>query len=300
MLINNVGGAINFKPFTEFTDAEIRAEIDRSLMTTLYACRAALPSMVERGQGVIVNVSSAATQGIHRIPYSAAKGGINAITASLAMEYADAGIRVVATAPGGTAGTAAADLAGHTGAAQRHRARLVPGAHRPDHRVLADEALRHARRTGGRDLLPGLRRGLATSPARCCPSPAATRLNSAVHQRNPETTMSQPRRTRALAWVVALSTAALIFDGYDLVVYGTVVRHAAGRPHPARAISPQQAGALGSYALIGVMVGALSAGAVGDLIGRRMVILVNLAWFSIGMGPTALAQSVTTSGCSAS
>jgi benzoate/toluate 1,2-dioxygenase reductase subunit len=102
VLINNVGGAINFKPFIEFTDAEIRAEIDRSLFTTLYACRAVLPSMVERGDGVIVNVSSAATRGINRIPYSAAKGGINAITASLAMEYADAGIRVVATAPGGT------------------------------------------------------------------------------------------------------------------------------------------------------------------------------------------------------
>jgi benzoate/toluate 1,2-dioxygenase reductase subunit len=103
VLINNVGGAINFKPFTAFTDTEIRAEINRSLMTTLYSCRAALPSMVAQGSGVIVNVSSAATRGIHRIPYSAAKGGINAVTASLAMEYADAGIRVVATAPGGTA-----------------------------------------------------------------------------------------------------------------------------------------------------------------------------------------------------
>ena len=102
VLVNNVGGAINFKPFTEFTDAEIRAEVDRSLMTTLFACRAVLPSMVEQGSGVIVNVSSAATRGIHRIPYSAAKGGINAITASLALEYADDGIRVVATAPGGT------------------------------------------------------------------------------------------------------------------------------------------------------------------------------------------------------
>ncbi|KUI31121.1 oxidoreductase [Mycobacterium sp. IS-1496] len=102
VLINNVGGAINFKPFTEFTDREIRAEVDRSLMTTLYACRAALPSMVARGAGVIVNVSSAATRGIHRIPYSAAKGGINAITASLAVEYAGDGIRVVAAAPGGT------------------------------------------------------------------------------------------------------------------------------------------------------------------------------------------------------
>ncbi|WP_115944655.1 benzoate 1,2-dioxygenase electron transfer component BenC [Amycolatopsis thermalba] len=102
VLVNNVGGAIWFKPFTEFTPAQIDAEIRRSLMTTLYSCRAALPSMAARGHGVIVNVSSAATRGIHRIPYSAAKGGINAITASLALEYADAGIRVVATAPGGT------------------------------------------------------------------------------------------------------------------------------------------------------------------------------------------------------
>lgn len=102
VLINNVGGAINFKPFTEFTDDEIRAEVERSLMTTLFACRAGLPSMVEQGHGTIVNVSSAATRGIHRIPYSAAKGGINAITQSLALEYAEHGIRVVATAPGGT------------------------------------------------------------------------------------------------------------------------------------------------------------------------------------------------------
>jgi benzoate/toluate 1,2-dioxygenase reductase subunit len=102
VLVNNVGGAINFKPFTEFTDAEIAAEVQRSLLTTLFACRAVLPGMVERGRGVVVNVSSAATRGIHRIPYSAAKGGINAITASLALEYAEHGIRVVATAPGGT------------------------------------------------------------------------------------------------------------------------------------------------------------------------------------------------------
>lgn len=102
VLINNVGGAINFKPFTEFTDDEIRAELDRSLLTTLFMSRAVLPGMVDRQSGVIVNVSSAATRGIHRIPYSAAKGGINAITASLAVEYAGDGIRVVATAPGGT------------------------------------------------------------------------------------------------------------------------------------------------------------------------------------------------------
>lgn len=102
VLVNNVGGAINFKPYVEFTEDEITAEIRRSLMPTLWCCRAVLPGMVRGGGGVIVNVSSAATRGIHRIPYSAAKGGINALTASLAVEYADAGIRVVATAPGGT------------------------------------------------------------------------------------------------------------------------------------------------------------------------------------------------------
>ncbi|MBE1495605.1 benzoate/toluate 1,2-dioxygenase reductase subunit [Amycolatopsis lexingtonensis] len=100
VLVNNVGGAIRFKPFTEFSPAEIEAELRRSLLTTLFACRAALPSM--SAGAVIVNVSSAATRGIHRIPYSAAKGGVNALTASLALEYADAGIRVVAVAPGGT------------------------------------------------------------------------------------------------------------------------------------------------------------------------------------------------------
>ncbi|MCA0155970.1 1,6-dihydroxycyclohexa-2,4-diene-1-carboxylate dehydrogenase [Tsukamurella sp. M9C] len=102
VLVNNVGGAMWFKPFTEFTEAQIGAEVTRSLLTTLFSCRAVLPSMQRRGHGVIVNVSSVATRGVHRVPYSAAKGGVNALTASLAMEYADSGIRVVAAAPGGT------------------------------------------------------------------------------------------------------------------------------------------------------------------------------------------------------
>ena len=102
ILINNVGGAIRMRPFAAFEPEQIEAEIRRSLMPTLWCCRAVLPSMLAAGRGTIVNVSSNATRGIHRIPYSAAKGGVNAITQSLAMEYADHGIRVVATAPGGT------------------------------------------------------------------------------------------------------------------------------------------------------------------------------------------------------
>lgn len=102
ILINCVGGAIRMRPFAEFEPAQIDAEIRRSLMPTLYTCHAVLPHLLERGHGTIVNISSNATRGIRRVPYSAAKGGVNALTQSLAMEYAEHNIRVVATAPGGT------------------------------------------------------------------------------------------------------------------------------------------------------------------------------------------------------
>ncbi|MGY5809074.1 benzoate diol dehydrogenase BenD [Rhizobium sp. LEGMi198b] len=102
ILINNVGGAIRMRPYVEFQPQQIHAEIRRSLMPTLYCCHAVLPHLIARGRGTIVNVSSNATRGIHRVPYSAAKGGVNAITQSLAMELAEHNIRVVATAPGGT------------------------------------------------------------------------------------------------------------------------------------------------------------------------------------------------------
>ena len=102
ILVNGVGGAIRMRPFAEFEPAQIDAEIRRSLMPTLYACHAVLPYLLQRGGGTIVNVSSNATRGIRRVPYSAAKGGVNAMTQSLAMEYARHNIRVVAAAPGGT------------------------------------------------------------------------------------------------------------------------------------------------------------------------------------------------------
>ncbi len=102
MLINNVGGSIWFRPYEEYGPEEIEAEVRRSLFPTLWCCRAVLPYMIEAGSGTIVNVSSNATRGIYRVPYAAAKGGVNAITTALAMEAAPHGIRVVATAPGGT------------------------------------------------------------------------------------------------------------------------------------------------------------------------------------------------------
>lgn len=102
VLVNNVGGTIWAKPFEYYEPDQIEAEVRRSLFPTLYGCRAVLPHMLAAGKGVIVNVSSIATRSLNRVPYAAAKGGVNAITASLAWEVAERGIRVVATAPGGT------------------------------------------------------------------------------------------------------------------------------------------------------------------------------------------------------
>ena len=102
ILINNVGGTIWAKPFEHYKAHEIEAEVRRSLFPTLWCCHAALPQMLEQGSGAIVNVSSIATRSINRVPYGAAKGGVNALTACLAFETAERGIRVNATAPGGT------------------------------------------------------------------------------------------------------------------------------------------------------------------------------------------------------
>ncbi len=102
ILVNNIGGTIWVRPFIEYGEAQIEAEIRRSLFPTLWSCRAALPLIIESGGGAIVNVSSVATRGVNRVPYAAAKGGVNAITVCLAWEFAAQGIRVNAVAPGGT------------------------------------------------------------------------------------------------------------------------------------------------------------------------------------------------------
>ncbi|TDF83287.1 1,6-dihydroxycyclohexa-2,4-diene-1-carboxylate dehydrogenase [Pseudomonas sp. H9] len=102
VLVNNVGGTIWAKPFEHYEASQIEAEVRRSLFPTLWCCHAALPYMLEQGSGAIVNVSSIATRSVNRVPYGAAKGGVNALTACLAFETAGRGVRVNATAPGGT------------------------------------------------------------------------------------------------------------------------------------------------------------------------------------------------------
>jgi dihydroxycyclohexadiene carboxylate dehydrogenase len=102
ILVNNVGGTIWTKPFEHYGPQEIEAEVRRSLFPTLWCCRAVLPYMLKKKKGSIVNVSSIATRSINRVPYGAAKGGVNALTACLAFENGERGIRVNAVSPGGT------------------------------------------------------------------------------------------------------------------------------------------------------------------------------------------------------
>ncbi|ALM53897.1 1,6-dihydroxycyclohexa-2,4-diene-1-carboxylate dehydrogenase [Halomonas huangheensis] len=101
VLVNNVGGTIWAQPYTHYQPQQIEAEVRRSLFPTLWCCHAALPYLIESG-GNIVNVSSVATRGVNRVPYASAKGGVNALTVTLAIEMAEQGVRVNATAPGGT------------------------------------------------------------------------------------------------------------------------------------------------------------------------------------------------------
>lgn len=82
---------------------------------------------------------------------------------------------------------------------------------------------------------------------------------------------------------------AVAFDGYDLIVYGAVLP--ALLEYQPWGLTAEQAGAIGSYAVIGMMFGALIAGTVTDIIGRRKTLLICVSWFSLvtalcGVAPT--------------
>jgi dihydroxycyclohexadiene carboxylate dehydrogenase len=104
VLANVVGGATSFKPFVEWDPKEMLTELNRSLLPTLFSCHAVLPHMIARGSGRIVNVGAESVRnGLwDRAPYNVGKGGVHALTTSIAREVADTGITCNCVAPGGT------------------------------------------------------------------------------------------------------------------------------------------------------------------------------------------------------
>ena len=97
-------------------------------------------------------------------------------------------------------------------------------------------------------------------------------------------------------WVAAIASTALIFDGYDLVVYGTVMPTLLNDPSQIGPLDPSIAGTVGSLALIGVLLGSFASGFIGDILGRKRMLMSGIAWFSSGMAITALTGTVFTFG----
>ncbi len=121
-LVNNAGET-QVGPFLEIQPEEWERVIRTDLTAAYHTSRAALPSMIQRGSGAIVNVASRLGQmGIPRTAaYSAAKAGLIGLTRSLAREFAPQGVRINAVAPGFTVTEMTADLADTDEGRQRLR-----------------------------------------------------------------------------------------------------------------------------------------------------------------------------------
>lgn len=109
-----------------------------------------------------------------------------------------------------------------------------------------------------------------------------------------DTSTTRSTSTRSPLVVVALCFAAILLDGYDLLVYGAMVP--ALLEYEPWGLSPTEVGLIGSWTTLGMLVGALGVGAVTDVVGRRRVVMASIVWFSVAMVLAALAPSAGTFG----
>ena len=101
ILVNNAGH-VHQAPFEKLETSDFDRMIAVHLRGTFLTTRALINGMLDRGEGVIVNIASQLGQigGIELVHYSAAKAAIIGMTKSLAREVSSRGVRVNAVAPG--------------------------------------------------------------------------------------------------------------------------------------------------------------------------------------------------------
>lgn len=103
LLVNNAGIFIP-KPFTDYTPDDFERLVSTNLSGFLYVTQATVRQMTRQGAGHVVNITTTlADQPVAGVPASIpvlTKGGLNAVTAALAIEYANAGIRFNAIGAG--------------------------------------------------------------------------------------------------------------------------------------------------------------------------------------------------------
>lgn len=100
ILVNNIGLA-SVGTVVDTTEEAWDRAFDVNLRTAFLASKYAVPVMVDRGAGSVVNISSiSALRGDGTLAYSAAKGGLTAMTVEMAYAHGRQGVRVNAVAPG--------------------------------------------------------------------------------------------------------------------------------------------------------------------------------------------------------
>ena len=107
----------------------------------------------------------------------------------------------------------------------------------------------------------------------------------------PYTTRYYQRARKSPNIIIALCGLLILFDGYDLIVYGAVVPALLGEA--GWGLTPGMVGRAASLTLFGMLLGALIAGTLADRIGRRKVIIGSLLSFSVMMIGSGLAPNFT-------
>ncbi len=102
ILVNNAGGAGDLQPMVALSDEAFDEAMKWNVYSTFWATRRALPEMIRKNNGRVINMSS--IEGKHGKPiftaYTAAKHAVNGLTKSLAREVGENGITVNSICPG--------------------------------------------------------------------------------------------------------------------------------------------------------------------------------------------------------